>query len=70
MWRTVKRGLLGVLTVVLLLPLAACAQFVCLEPLRNDWAAEWILSQSGLWRRGDPVGYPRLLRKMKIDIEI
>lgn len=28
------------LTVVLLLSLAACAQFVCLEPLRNDWAVD------------------------------
>ena len=40
MRRTAKRLLLGALTVVLLLPLAACGQFVFVGPLCNDWAAD------------------------------
>ena len=40
MRRRVKRLLLGLLAAVLLLPLAACAQFAPIGPLRNDWAAD------------------------------
>lgn len=40
MRKALKRLLLGILIVVLVLPLAACAQFVLVGPLCNDWAAD------------------------------
>ena len=40
MLKTLKRILLGTLIAVLMLPLAACAQFAFIGPLCNDWAAD------------------------------
>ena len=45
MWKVLKRILLGVLITVLVFSLAACAQFVVLGPLCNDWAADRLRDQ-------------------------
>ena len=45
MGRRLKRVLLGALAAAVLLPLAACAQFALVGPLRNDRAAGRLLEE-------------------------